>query len=240
MSKHDVHTLTGAYAVDALVETERCSFEHHLADCEICAVETRGLQAAAARLAVTVPAVPSAALRRRVLAEVAVTRQLPPRSGDTTVGSPRGTARMAMAAAAALAVIATGLGVVAVSADRRADEAEQVAQQIATVATDPDRVAVTSDVQGGGLATVVAAGGDAVFAAQGLAELGTDQTYQLWAIGPDETRSLGLLQPGGDGAIEQYVSGLEPGAALGLTVEPEQGSPQPTTPPVVTLDMGSA
>ena len=37
----DLHTLTGAYAADALSGTERLAFERHLDDCPACAQEVR-------------------------------------------------------------------------------------------------------------------------------------------------------------------------------------------------------
>jgi anti-sigma factor RsiW len=33
----DLHTLTGAYVLHALSESERAAFERHLADCAACA-----------------------------------------------------------------------------------------------------------------------------------------------------------------------------------------------------------
>ncbi|MFP4149023.1 MAG: RskA family anti-sigma factor, partial [Nitriliruptoraceae bacterium] len=71
----DLHTLTGAYAVDALDDTERAVFEAHLEVCLPCAQEVRELQETAARLGgAAVAAVPSD-LKARVLAEIDATRQ---------------------------------------------------------------------------------------------------------------------------------------------------------------------
>jgi anti-sigma-K factor RskA len=241
MSAHDVHTLTGAYAVDSLVGTERRRFERHLSGCDTCAAEVRGLQAAASRLAHLVPAAAPPGLRDRVLAQAAATRQLSPRMGESAASTTRrSVGRAPLAAAAALAVIATGLGVVAVAADRRAEQAELTAQQIAAVATDPDRIAIHAEVQGGGTATALAADGEAVFAASGLPALNADEAYQLWVIAPGSVRSAGVLLPRADGRIEQYVPQVAPGAVLGLTVEPRNGSPQPTMDPIVTLQIDQA
>ena len=47
---NDVHALSGAYAVDALDDTERVRFEEHLARCAECRAEVDSLRAAAAEL----------------------------------------------------------------------------------------------------------------------------------------------------------------------------------------------
>ena len=46
----DVHALAGAYALDALPADEQQRFERHLASCEACAEEVRGLAETAALL----------------------------------------------------------------------------------------------------------------------------------------------------------------------------------------------
>ncbi|GAA5070071.1 anti-sigma-K factor RskA [Thermocatellispora tengchongensis] len=74
----DLHTLAGAYALDALPEGERRPFERHLERCEPCSAEVRGLTETAARLALAAAVQPPAGLRERVLAEIATVRQLAP------------------------------------------------------------------------------------------------------------------------------------------------------------------
>ncbi len=58
------------YALGALDESERASFEEHLASCDVCAAEVRELRDVAGLLATAVPAVsPPASLRDRILAD---------------------------------------------------------------------------------------------------------------------------------------------------------------------------
>ena len=78
MTDHELHTLTGAYATDALDADERAAFERHLESCASCRQEVVELRATAARLAVAASATAPAALRERVLAEASQTRQLSP------------------------------------------------------------------------------------------------------------------------------------------------------------------
>lgn len=237
---HDVHTLTGAYAVDALTDTERRSFERHLGECDTCAVEVRGLQAAAARLGSAESLVPSQQFRDRVLTRAAATRQLPPRFGAESETTGGGLSRIGrrplLAAAAALAVLATGLGAVAVSLDQRADDAER----LVAVALDPRGVTASDAVLNGGTATAVRADGAAVFAAAGLPELRSDQDFQLWALSAEGApASLGVVEPDASGSLRQLVTVLGEGERLALTVEPEGGSLEPTTEPVVVLEFAA-
>jgi len=76
--REELHTLTGAYALDALDSAERDRFTRHLPRCPLCENEVRGLQETAARLGVAVAAVPPGYLRARVLTAAANIRQLPP------------------------------------------------------------------------------------------------------------------------------------------------------------------
>src|SRR5258708_9804397 len=74
----DPHTLAGAYAMDAVAGPDRARFERHLAGCESCRQEIRGLREATAALAAAASVQPPAAFRDAVLRAAAQTRQLPP------------------------------------------------------------------------------------------------------------------------------------------------------------------
>src|SRR5437660_2600991 len=76
---HGLHSLAGAYALDALdSDAERDRFARHLSRCPSCANEVRGLREVATALAFAATAEAPAAMRGRVLAAAARTRQLPP------------------------------------------------------------------------------------------------------------------------------------------------------------------
>src|SRR5580693_3119232 len=61
--RSDLHTLAGAYAMDAVPLSERAEFERHLASCEPCREEVRGLREATALLAAATAVQPSAGFR---------------------------------------------------------------------------------------------------------------------------------------------------------------------------------
>ncbi len=77
--RHDLHALTGAYALDAIHgSAERERFTRHMNGCPSCASEVRGFREVATALAFAAALEPPPAMRARVLAAVARTRQLPP------------------------------------------------------------------------------------------------------------------------------------------------------------------
>ena len=233
MTDHDLHTLSGAYAADALDPVERDVFERHLETCDSCRAEVRELQATTARLAVGVSATPPAALRDRVLAEVGRTRQLSPHRDVVRLDERRNRPwyrQPATAAAAVLLVVAIGLGGLAVHENREKAEAERLAERITAVAVDPQRTVDTVPVTHGGTGTVVAADGLAVFHGSDLPRLPDGRAYQLWRISGQESQSAGVLGRGGE--LTGVVTDLGPGDAVGVTVEPAGGSSQPTSDPV--------
>jgi anti-sigma-K factor RskA len=137
LRRRDLHTLTGAYAVDALDGTERDRFEHHLHRCPACDNEVRGLQETATRLAVAVARVPPPGLRATVLTAVARTRQHPPVVEVRPAGVPRPSWRprlaVPVAVVASALVIALGvtLGVQHSQLDQARSQQHQVAAALA-------------------------------------------------------------------------------------------------------------
>src|SRR5689334_5185485 len=78
MTAHEIHALSGAYAVDALDDNERARFEDHLAACAECRAEVASLQDAAASFSAVTATAPSAELRAKLLADIKTVRPLPP------------------------------------------------------------------------------------------------------------------------------------------------------------------
>jgi anti-sigma factor RsiW len=239
VSDEELHTLTGAYAADALDPGERAAFERHLEACSSCRQEVDELRATTARLAVGAAATAPPSMRRRVLAEVAQTRQLPP-TGTVTALDDRRRARPwyrqpATAAAALLLVVAAGLGGLAAVESRQADDYRSLAERVAAVAVDPNRTERSVPVSSGGTGTVVAADGIAIFRGSDLAELPEGRAYQLWRITGAEAQSAGVLGRGGE--LTGVVTDVAPGDAVGVTVEPASGSDTPSTDPVFLVSM---
>lgn len=238
----ELHTMTGAYAADALPDGERALFEQHLATCQTCQQEVRELRETAARLATSVSLPPPEGLWERVSADIATTRQLPPTLADRRSRGryawqrlPR---RLVAAAAAALLVIAIGLGALSASLANRLDRTTLESKRITAVLAAPDVRTHSATAPGVGSGTVAVSQSRqaAVFVADGLRRVPSSRTYQLWVIGGGQARSAGLLGTGGQ-ATRVLNSSLAGADAVGLTVEPRGGSPQPTSTPVLLVNL---
>ena len=239
MSRADLHTLSGAYALHALPREEEARFVAHLATCAACDLEVAEFEATAARLATAVAEAPPATLRPAVLAAAATTRQQRPPSrlaGLSPDAWPGWLRSPAAVAAALMLVVALGLGAVAWGQHQDAKDAEALAGRITSVVSDPSHRTVTAPLPGGGTGTVVTARGHAVFLASGAAQPPQGHVYQLWLLEPHAIRSAGLVPTRG-GAGQAYVPALGPADRIALSVEPSGGSRQPTTTPVFVVDV---
>ncbi|MFF8831260.1 anti-sigma factor domain-containing protein [Streptomyces sp. NPDC015131] len=246
MNGEHLHAPSGAYALDALPDHERAVFERHMTDCAECAREVRELSATAARLGAAAAAVPPAALRERVLAEITTVRQLPPhvapgsgagRSGPAFRGRlPRLVLAACVAATAAFGGVVVWQHEDVRRAEQRAQRAEQRTADMSRVLSAPDARTVTGTEGGARVAVVVSRAEDsAVFLSSGLPELPAGKTYQLWFDDRGGTmRPAGLTR--GDGGL--VMDGAVDGATgMGVTVEPAGGSPQPTGAPLMLMTL---
>ncbi|MFG2972920.1 anti-sigma factor domain-containing protein [Streptomyces sp. NPDC048331] len=252
MSTADPHTLTGAYALDALEPDERAAVERHLADCVSCSQEVREFSETVTRLGLAVAAPPSAALRDEVMRRIATVRQDPPSTARTGRGGhvrPRWRPVSNWALAACLAG-AVALGGVAVAQYEQAEDARQQAQRariandaVGAVLAAADARVATAPLRGGAVGTVVVSNSrnQAVFAASGLPAPPGGKVYQLWYNdGGGKMRPAGLM-PGGAPATAALLDGpVDTASGMGVTVEPAGGSPQPTSAPVALLSFPAA
>lgn len=240
MTEEDVHTLTGAYALDALSEVERRRFRNHMAVCPSCAQEVAEFQETAARLGSITAAVAPPGIRGRVLASIAQTRQLPPESPRSALRWRRWPARIGIVAAAAGVVGAVLFGVLANDANQRLNEELGQAQgeldQVRRLLDAPDVRATRGQATGGGTVTALVSRNrdEVLFLPRDLPAIPAERTYQLWMIGEGSVRSAGLLANSGDAVL---ANGVPAGGKIGLTVEPAGGSTSPTTTPILLVDM---
>jgi anti-sigma factor RsiW len=146
--------------------------------------------------------------------------------------------RWTFVAAAAAAVVAVAVPTtVAVQARQEQAVMQERADAVARMMADPSAQLMRGEVTGGGEATVLVAGDDYLFSATGLPGPGDGQDYQLWVVGADGAVSPAGVLPTDDGATEQLVQDV-PGVGVAVTMEPEGGSEQPTSDPIVVLAEG--
>jgi anti-sigma-K factor RskA len=255
--RSDLHTVAGAYAMDAVPPSERAAFERHLASCEPCRQEVRGLREATAALAAATAVQPSAAFQEATLRAAAQTRQLPPADAAPTPPwralrqrhglrgwRPRLGVALAGAVACVLAVAAIVAGISAYGMHSRLDRDQGHDHAVAMVLGAPDAKMMSAPVTTGGTATVVMSHRERalVFTAADLRVLPSSESYELWLMGPAGNKPAGMLSVSGSGkmASPMVVAGLSSGDRVGMTVEPAGGSPHPTTPLVVVIVLSGA
>lgn len=237
----DLHTLAGPYALHALPPRDRARFERHLAACDGCAQEVRGLHETAARLAAAAAAPPPGRLRERVLAEAARTRQLgpAPRGRGRPVAHRPGRARpAAVAVSAVFLAAAVAFGSLALVTRHSLSQAQARDHMLAAVLTAPDARMMSAPVTGGGIVTVVMSHEEhaLVFSSAGLPGLPAGKGYELWLMGPGGGRPAGMLPRPAHGMTSPVIAtGLRRGDMVELTVEPAGGAPRPTTRPILRL-----
>jgi anti-sigma-K factor RskA len=226
----DLHTLSGAYAVDALSPHEAAEFRTHLAGCEACRQEVRELRQAAARMGAGAAASPPAALRARVLAAADQTPQLPPRTTPIEVARRRWLPRLLGAAAAVVLVAGAAFGVAQLR-----DDTGQVPATVAQVFAAPD--AHTTRVQTSNGGTIVVATSEELrrmaVDTDALPRLDRSRVYQLWTIADGTPKSVGLLTDVDAGKALRLPGR---GTTVAITVEPAGGSRLPTTEPIAAVE----
>ena len=242
----DVHTLSGAYALNALAPEEAEEFRRHLDGCQACREEVRELQSAVARMGAAEATVPPPDLKARVLAAADRTPQEPPsghrQSAPLGAGAtgpaadiqpdraPRWVTWLAAAAAAAVIVGGGALGVAALIDDEPA--LTQAVEQV--FEADDVRTATVDTANGGKLTVAVSKSRDEMAVdTRELPELDGQHVYQIWTVRGDEMVSAAILSDPESGA----AMGLPNGATeVAMTVEPSGGSEQPTTAPIIQVD----
>lgn len=244
--RHELHLLTGSYALDALTTSERAEFEKHLVRCAPCAAEVRGLRETAARLAMATAIAPPREMRARVLAAAPLTRQFPPSGRNllTLTGQRDGLWRIRPSQAGitgailALAAAVVFLLVMTASAHGQLQQAQASSRAIAAVIAAPDARIESVPATVGGTVTAVMSvrQHEAVVTAAGIPAPPGSKVYQLWVMSSSGARSAGLLPASHLGSTAPVLAaGVQPGDRLGITVEPAGGTAQPTTAPVVTM-----
>jgi anti-sigma-K factor RskA len=230
MNDSDLHHLAAAYALDALDADERARFEAHFHDCDVCVDDVVGFRSVIADLANASPAVaPSADLKARVMAEVATTRQLPPRvSATVPLRRATGVGRLlAAAAVAASLLLAVGAGFLA---GRRGGDTYSA--RAAEVLTRSDARIVTLAGEAGGQFRVTwsPSSGEAVVTGDDLRDPGDGLAYELWVIDGSTATPVRLLDDASDGTIRQVVKLPATGTQMGVTIEKQSGATTPTAP----------
>jgi anti-sigma-K factor RskA len=250
-ANESVHTLSGAYVVDALDDAERAAFEEHLPGCRDCQDEVASLREAAALMADDAALSPPPSLRESVLSGISSIRPLPPETSAETpeaetvapVVPMRRTRRFRIAALAAAAAVLAVIGVGAVIQPWQDDTPPVATPSVAEqVRRASDVQTASMDFVDGSSAKVYRSKslGKAVIVTDKMAAPPSGKVYELWL--QDET---GHMSPAGlmerPGHNEKVLEGdAATATGVGITVEPAGGSDQPTSEPIALFDLSKA
>jgi len=222
--------LLPAYATRSLDADELQRVEEHLLSCWICRNESSAFQAVADELSFAAPvAVPPSDLKDRLMQRVQATRPKGRERDSSPVSAPSFWERLLPAWGLASLFLIIGLAASSFILWQRLNQLEFATapggmRAVPLSATD----ALPSAT---GFVLISADGDDGALVVDGLPPLGESQEYQLWLI-RDGQRTSGAVfstdeKSYGGTRIRAPRSLLEY-SAVGITIEPAGGSPQPT------------
>lgn len=232
MTELNLHQLTGAYALDALDDSEQSLFLDHLDECESCQAEADGLARTVGRLADLVAETPPAGLRARVLEAADRTRQDAPVVTQLDAARRR-RHRITAGLGGLLVAAAITFGIVITT-----DQSPSHSEIVASVIEAPDSQTVNNAVTGGGAATVIFSASEkaSVVTLNNLPALPDTKTYELWLFDSTGTpHPAGVFVPPAEGSVTRLVADAESSTGVALTVEPAGGSDAPTTEPILVV-----
>jgi hypothetical protein len=151
----------------------------------------------------------------------------------------------AVAAVALIAAAIVGGWAINERNDARNDAnlaAEQTAQLV-KVLSAPDIQLGATAISGGGTASVLRSESQdvALLVTADLPELPSGKVYEAWTIkGKGDPVPAGTFEPADTHTAFTLTPAAVNAGAVALTVEPEGGSDQPTTPPIAAIDFSKA
>jgi anti-sigma-K factor RskA len=220
MSDIDVHHLAAAYSLDALEPVERDAFLAHHESCDVCRADVAAFHDALAVVADAERVAPPSALRDRVLAEVARTRQVSPVVVPLARRARRTWATVGLAAAAAAVLVVVGIVVFSRSGGGYQNQLAQVMEQ-------PDARMLMLQPKGASGEFKVAWSDTlhrAVLIGEGLEPAPAGKAYELWLVTPKQSMAMYVLDRAADGQVHRSLDAPATPSAWAVTLEPTSGS----------------
>jgi anti-sigma-K factor RskA len=231
--------LKDAYVLGALPEQERREIEEHLAAHPERQAEIDELSSVASLLALSPPEqeLPPE-LRRSIMDVVEAEAERPPARSRPRLAGTRGLFSIRNLALGAAALLVIGLfawnmllqGQVR---DLQARVASlQDSQESRMVA-----LAGTGAAQHARVEVMIIDDHKPVLMADGMPRAPENKTYQIWVKKGDVPQPSGLFEPEGDTVAVVVEKPLDEGDVIAITIEPDGGSQQPTTHPMLTAKL---
>ena len=225
---HDrIESLIAAYAMGAVPEDEVPAIRAHILSCEACFAEAESYTEALAALSISVAPVP--------LPDGFTARVLSAARGEAVPPAERsGVARRwwrvlapVVAVVATISLLGTTVALV-----RSADRQREYDRVVAALIRDPDALSLHGP---GGAEAVLASTDDGlVLVTLELGEAPRGRDYQLWLMNDGVPEPSVTFDVTGSVVVVESEDDLEGYEGAAITVEPDGGSLQPTTEPVLT------
>ena len=256
MSHDELRSLIAPYVLGAVSPEETEYVRAHIVACDECRAEADSYAKVVSSLATSVRDGPlpdgfidgvmarareesqgSAALTAVASAEPMVSATDP--ASEHAVVSPLVRPRRrvgVLAAAAALLLVAVLAGALIATTIRLADvssDLDQEREQLIALVEEQGGITL-DDPAGESVGAMLPTQEGGIFLVHGLEDAPDERTYQVWLIEGGQPTSAGTFDPSdGVGTLETDRS-LEGVEAVAVTVEPEGGSPAPTSDPVLS------
>jgi len=215
----DIHDLVTGYVLDELSDGESAAFRAHMEDCQKCRSEVESIRQVAIELWLEGAQQPPSYLRASVLDAVARTHQEEPAPARVGPVIPiRSRPRWLPTGIAAAIVLLALLGWSMLGSGRVID----------AVLTDPLSVTIEATAGVGQYDTARVVFSEtrnaAVLVVEGLEQLPSDRTYELWIVDGDQVLPAGLFNTGSEGSATILIEGeIRPGMVVAVTEEPAGG-----------------
>ena len=244
MSKMDherFDELKDAFVLGALPEEERRELEEYLAEHPERQAEIDELGTVAGLLALSPPEQePPPELRRRIMGVVEA-EALRPRASRRSllarIGELLSARNLALGAAAAMLVI--GLFSWNLILQGEIQNLQGRVQSLQSQPQEPQMVELGgAGTEQGARAELVTLEGDrAVLVVENMPPVPEGKTYQIWVIEDDVPKPSGLFELKQDSVAAVVEHPLDEADAVAVTVEPDGGSTEPTTYPMLTANL---
>jgi anti-sigma-K factor RskA len=256
---HDIVDDVAVYALGALPAAAARRVREHIATCAACADEYARLKPAAAAIGLAAETTgdarecPSSLLKPRIMAKVRLdaVQPTPPRRQAAATGSRNLVWPAYLVAAACIAIaIVSSLWNVALTGQLKQSQQElaRLSQRSSSQARDlADERSTLSDLLGSdakryvlGNGEVVTRGSRAYIAMHDLPEPPRGKVYQAWTLPKGAKKMVPSLTfvPDAHGvAVVALPPDARATAVIAVSVEPEGGSKQPTTKPILVVPL---
>lgn len=228
--------LKDAYALGALPEQERRELEEYLAAHPERQAEIDELGNVASLLALSPQEQePPPELRRSIMDVVEAEAQRPPARTRSWLAGVRELLSVKNLALAAAALLVIGLfSWNMLLQDQVQDLQGQVASLQESQETRMVALAGTGAAQQAQVEVILIKDHKPVLTAEDMPSVPKNKTYQIWVIEGDVPQPSGLFKPDGGTVAAVVEKPLDEDDVIAITIEPDGGSQQPTTDPMLT------